>query len=53
MVSPCVVPCHKTIPIKNSVDAQDGIVFRIQHIARNSYKELVENSHLIDEFERL
>ena len=27
--------------------------FRIQHIDRNSYKELIDNSHLIDEFKRL
>ena len=27
--------------------------FRIQQISRNSYKELIYNSQLIDEFERI
>ena len=53
LVSPCVIPCYKVSPIKNSVHAQDDNFFRIQHIARKSYKELIENSQLIDEFERI
>ena len=42
LVSPCVIPCYKIIPIKNSVRSQDDN-FRIQHIARKSYKELIDN----------
>ena len=51
-MSPCVIPCCKIIPVKNSVRAQDDNFFRIQHIVRKSYKELIDNSQLIDEFER-
>ena len=53
LVSPFVIPCFKIIPIKNSVFAQDNIFFRIQHIARKSYKEPIDNSQLIGEFEWL
>ena len=49
MVSPCVIPCYKIIPIKNSVSAQDYF-FRITQISRNSYKELIDNPQLIDGF---
>ena len=52
MVPPCVISCCKIIPIKNSVRTQDDI-FRIQQISRKSYKELIDNSQLIDGFERL
>ena len=38
---------------KNSIRAQDDYFFRIQHIARNSYKELIDNSQFIESFERL
>ena len=38
---------------KNSVHAQDDIFFRIQHSSRKIHKEIIENLHLIDEFERL
>ena len=37
-VSLCVIPCYKIISIKNSVRAQGDNCFRIQHIARKSYK---------------
>ena len=53
LVPPCVIPCYKIIPIKNSVRAQDDNFFRIHQIARKFYKELIENSQLIDGFERL
>ena len=52
LVSPCVIPCYKIIPIKNYVRAKDDF-FRIKQIARNSYKDILDNSQLIDEFERL
>ena len=47
------IPCCKIIDIKNSVCAQDDNFFSIQQISRKSYKELIENSQLIDEFERI
>ena len=53
LVSPCVIPHYKISPIKTSVHAQDDTFFRIQCIARDSYKELIENSQLIDEFEQI
>ena len=53
LVFPRVIPYCKIIPIKNYVRAQDDNFFRIQHIGRNSYKKLIDNSQLIDEFERL
>ena len=53
LLSPCVIPHYKISPIKNSVHAQDDKFFRIQYIARESYKELIENSQLIGEFEQI
>ena len=53
MVSPCIIPCYKIIPIKNSIRAQDDKFSTIQKISINSYKEIIQNSRLIDEFERL
>ena len=53
LVSPCVIPHYKISPIKTSVHAQDDTFFRIQCIARDSYKELIDNSQLIDEFEQI
>ena len=53
LVSPSIIPCYKIVPIKNSVRAQKGNFFRTQQIARKSYKELIENSQLINEFENL
>ena len=50
LVSLFDIPCYKIISIKNSVHAQDNNVFDIQNIDRNSSKELIENSQLIDEF---
>ena len=44
LLSPCVIPCYKIIPIKNSFSAQDDKIFRTQKIARNTYKELIDNS---------
>ena len=41
MVSPCVIPCYRIIPIKNSVRAQDDKYFRIQQSYRNIYKHLL------------
>ena len=43
LVSFCVIPFHKIIPIKNSVCAQDDNFLRIQQIFRDSYKELIDN----------
>ena len=34
LVYPCVIPCYKIIPIKNSVCAQDDKFSRIQQIVR-------------------
>ena len=50
LVSPCIIPCYKIVSIKNSVRAQDDNFFRIQQIARHNYQDLIDNSHLIDEF---
>ena len=35
------------------MSAHKMTIFRIQHIDRKNYKEIIENSHMIDEFERL
>lgn len=53
LVSPNVIPCYKIVQIKNSVQAQNQEFFRLQQIARTSYKELLENPDLINEFEHL
>ena len=53
LVPPRVIPCCKNMLIKNSVCAQDDNVCRVQRIFRNSYEELIDNSHITDEFERL
>ena len=52
-MSPCIIQCYKIIPIKNYVRAQDDNFFRIPQIDRNSFKELIDNPKLIENFERL
>ena len=51
LVSPNDIPYYKIVQIKNSVRAQTQEFFRLQQIARTSYKELLGNSDLISEFE--
>ena len=50
LFSPCVIPYYKIIPLI-FLFAHKMTIFKIQQIAKTIYKELIENSQLIDEFE--
>lgn len=53
LVSPNILPCFNIVQIKHSVRAQDSNFYRLQEIARMSYRELENNPELIEEFKEL